>query len=42
MLQRWYVAQRLNAAVRAFYEGARSRLEVTLLVGTAPLRRETE
>jgi hypothetical protein len=34
LLQRWYVAQRLNTAVRAFYEGARSRLHVTLLVGT--------
>ncbi|HTV20442.1 MAG TPA: hypothetical protein VMG12_17280 [Polyangiaceae bacterium] len=33
MLQRWYVAQRLNVAVRAFYEGARSRLQVTELVG---------
>ncbi len=31
MLQRWYVAQRLNAAVRAFYEGARSRISVTSL-----------
>jgi hypothetical protein len=31
LLQRWYVAQRLNVAVRAFYEGARSRLQVTLL-----------
>jgi hypothetical protein len=31
MLQRWYVAQRLNAAVRAFYEGARSRILVTTL-----------
>ncbi len=31
LLQRWYVAQRLNAAVRAFYEGARSRIDVTLL-----------
>jgi hypothetical protein len=31
MLQRWYVAQRLNAAVRAFYEGARSRIKVTLI-----------
>jgi hypothetical protein len=31
LLQRWYVAQRLNAAVRAFYEGARSRIKVTLL-----------
>lgn len=30
-LQRWYVAQRLNAAVRAFYEGARSRLVVNAL-----------
>jgi hypothetical protein len=33
LLRRWYVAQRLNAAVRAFYEGARSRLVVTLLGG---------
>jgi hypothetical protein len=41
MLQRWYVAQRLNAAVRAFYEGARSRIKVTLLVGAAPLRRDS-
>lgn len=31
LLRRWYVAQRLNAAVRAFYEGARSRIEMTLL-----------
>jgi hypothetical protein len=31
LLTRWYVAQRLNAAVRAFYEGARSRIKVTLL-----------
>jgi hypothetical protein len=30
LLQRWYVAQRLNAAVRAFYDGARSRIKVTL------------
>jgi hypothetical protein len=30
LLARWYVAQRLNAAVRAFYEGARSRIKVTL------------
>jgi hypothetical protein len=36
MLQRWYVAQRLNTAVRAFYEGARSRLQVVELVGSAP------
>lgn len=35
LLQRWYVAQRLNTAVRAFYEGARSRLSVTLLIGGA-------
>jgi hypothetical protein len=28
LLARWYVAQRLNAAVRAFYEGARSRIKV--------------
>lgn len=34
LLQRWYVAQRLNTAVRAFYEGARSRLSVTLLSGS--------
>ncbi len=38
MLQRWYVAQRLNAAVRAFYEGARSRLQVTELLKRAPAR----
>lgn len=31
VLGRWYVAQRLNVAVRAFYEGARSRIKVTLL-----------
>jgi len=31
VLARWYVAQRLNAAVRAFYEGARSRIKVTPL-----------
>jgi hypothetical protein len=30
LLARWYVAQRLNAAVRAFYEGARSRIKVAL------------
>jgi len=36
LLGRWYVAQRLNAAVRAFYEGARSRIKVTL---AAPLPR---
>lgn len=36
LLSRWYVAQRLNAAVRAFYEGARSRLRVTLLGASAP------
>jgi hypothetical protein len=35
LLSRWYVAQRLNTAVRAFYEGARSRLSVTLLIGNA-------
>ena len=34
MLQRWYVSQRLNAAVRAFFEGARSRIRVVPLVGT--------
>jgi hypothetical protein len=37
MLQRWYVAQRLNVAVRAFYEGARSRLQVTLVGGASAL-----
>jgi hypothetical protein len=36
MLQRWYVAQRLNAAVRAFFEGARSRIQVTALATGAP------
>jgi len=41
LLARWYVAQRLNAAVRAFYEGARSRIKVALaalptLVPTPP------
>jgi hypothetical protein len=36
LLSRWYVAQRLNTAVRAFYEGARSRLQVTELVGSEP------
>jgi hypothetical protein len=41
MLQRWFVAQRLNAAVRAFYEGARSRLQVTLLGANVPLPRDT-
>jgi len=35
LLSRWYVAQRLNTAVRAFYEGARSRLSVTLLISGA-------
>ena len=30
LLARWYVAQRLNSAVRAFYEGARSRIKVAL------------
>jgi hypothetical protein len=38
LLGRWYVAQRLNAAVRAFYEGARSRIKVTL---AAPLAAAT-
>jgi hypothetical protein len=42
LLARWYVAQRLNAAVRAFYEGARSRIKVSLaslpaLPGPAPV-----
>jgi hypothetical protein len=40
MLQRWYVAQRLNAAVRAFYEGARSRLQVTELLAGGPARKD--
>lgn len=31
VLSRWYVAQRLNVAVRAFYEGARSRIRMTVL-----------
>lgn len=30
LLARWYVGQRLNSAVRAFYEGARSRITVSL------------
>lgn len=30
-LLRWYVSRRLNAAVAAFYENARSRIDVTLL-----------
>lgn len=29
-LRHWYIAQRLNVAVRAFYEGTRSRIRVTL------------
>jgi len=36
LLARWYVAQRLNAAVRAFYEGARSRIKVSLASLPAP------
>jgi hypothetical protein len=36
LLARWYVAQRLNAAVRAFYEGARSRIKVSLATLPAP------
>jgi hypothetical protein len=36
LLARWYVAQRLNAAVRAFYEGARSRIKVALPPMTLP------
>jgi len=31
LLARWYVGQRLNAAVRAFYEGARSRIKVAIV-----------
>ena len=30
LLARWYIGQRLNSAVRAFYEGARSRITVNL------------
>lgn len=30
LLRHWYIAQRLNVAVRAFYEGARSRIVVSL------------
>jgi len=30
-LRRWYVARRLASALTAFYESARSRLEITLL-----------
>jgi hypothetical protein len=30
LLARWYVGQRLNSAVRAFYEGARSRIKVAI------------
>jgi hypothetical protein len=41
LLQRWYVAQRLNAAVRAFYEGARSRILVTTLTRGAPAERSS-
>lgn len=37
LLQRWYVGQRLSAAVRAFYEGARSRIKLTFT--TAPAAR---
>jgi hypothetical protein len=37
LLRRWYVTQRLNAAVRAFYEGARSRIKLTLLAPSAGL-----
>lgn len=29
LLARWYIGQRLNSAVRAFYEGARSRITVS-------------
>jgi hypothetical protein len=36
LLARWYIAQRLNAAVRAFYEGARSRIKVS--VASLPTR----
>jgi hypothetical protein len=31
-LRRWYLAQRLSSAVRAFYEGARSRLRVDWVI----------
>ncbi len=39
LLSRWYVAQRLNAAVKAFYEGARSRIELTVLTGRSKSER---
>jgi hypothetical protein len=42
LLGRWYVAQRLNAAVRAFYEGARSRIKVTLAAPLSPTTRRAE
>jgi hypothetical protein len=34
-LSRWYIAQRLNVAVRAFYEGARSRIQVSVISARA-------
>ncbi len=42
LLARWYVAQRLNAAVRAFYEGARSRIKVSLASLPVPAAAATE
>jgi hypothetical protein len=39
LFARWYVAQRLNTAVRAFYEGARSRIKVSLPANEAKARR---
>jgi hypothetical protein len=42
LLGRWYVAQRLNAAVRAFYEGARSRIKVTLAAPLVASMRQPE
>lgn len=33
-LRRWYVAQRLRVAVRAFYEGARTRVSVIISTST--------
>jgi hypothetical protein len=35
-LRRWYVARRLAAALQAFYQNARSRIEVTVLTPRRP------
>jgi hypothetical protein len=32
-LRRWYVTRRLSEALQAFYQNARSRIEVTILTG---------